>query len=344
MGNSHVAKVGKMKNLLKLGIAIVFLNLLAGNTMADLNDGLIAYYPFDGNAQDASGNGNHGVVHGATLTEDRFGNSNSAYNFNGINNYIEALTHFSYSTFTINLWIYLNNYRCYGGIVDGYHNQWEVAMNCPSGNKLEFAQWKIGGNYNDHTSSQSLSLQSWYHITIAIDGINGTFYLNGLKDSSFTMSALPLTGIEKFIIGASLSGLPQYFEGIIDDLRIYNRVLSDCEIEKLHFGKVSCNALLVNLDYLKVSPNGHSIRIEWKTTEEKESARFRLWRFDKIGDGKYISPTLITEQPAKGKSSLYSYEDWEVEPEKIYTYRLSEIEMNGEEVFYLDNSAEATTQ
>lgn len=333
-----------MEKLLKLGVATVLLSLLAGNAVADLNDGLIAYYPFDGNALDASGNGNHGTVYGATLTEDRFGNPNSAYNFDGVNDYIETSTHFGYTTFTIDAWIYLNEYRCYSGIVDGYHNQWEVVMNCPSGNKLEFTQWKIEGNYNDHTSLQSLSLQSWYHVIIIIDGIKGTFYLNGSKDSLFTMSSLPLAGVEKFIIGSSLSGAPQYFKGIIDDLHIYNRVLSDCEIEKLYSGKVSCNTLLVNLDYLKVSPDGHAIRIEWKTTEEKESARFRLWRLVKIGDGKYTSPTLMTEQPAKGKSSLYSYEDWEVEPGKIYTYRLSEIEMDGKEVFYLDNSAEATAQ
>jgi hypothetical protein len=54
-----------------------------------LNDGLVAYYPFNGNANDKSGNGNHGTVHGATLTEDRFGNADSAYNFDGVYDYIE---------------------------------------------------------------------------------------------------------------------------------------------------------------------------------------------------------------------------------------------------------------
>jgi hypothetical protein len=53
-----------------------------------LNDGLVAYYPFNGNANDASGNGHHGTVHGATLTEDRLRNQNSAYNFDGVDDYI----------------------------------------------------------------------------------------------------------------------------------------------------------------------------------------------------------------------------------------------------------------
>ena len=47
----------------------------------NLNQGLVAYYPFNGNGNDESGNGNHGTVYGATLTKDRFGNSESAYSF-----------------------------------------------------------------------------------------------------------------------------------------------------------------------------------------------------------------------------------------------------------------------
>ena len=51
--------------------------------------GWLHVYPFNGNATDESGNGNNGTVYGATLTTDRFGNANKAYNFNGVNNYIE---------------------------------------------------------------------------------------------------------------------------------------------------------------------------------------------------------------------------------------------------------------
>ncbi len=56
-------------------------------TYVPAND-LIAWYPYNGNAIDASGNGNNGIVNGATLTNDRFGNSNSTYNFTGITNAI----------------------------------------------------------------------------------------------------------------------------------------------------------------------------------------------------------------------------------------------------------------
>lgn len=52
-------------------------------------NGLVAYYSFNGNANDESGNGNHGIVHGATSTSDKFSNPNSAYWFDGIDDYIQ---------------------------------------------------------------------------------------------------------------------------------------------------------------------------------------------------------------------------------------------------------------
>jgi hypothetical protein len=52
-------------------------------------NGLVAWYPFTGNADDHSGNGFHGTVMGASLTEDRFGNAESAYDFDGLNDYID---------------------------------------------------------------------------------------------------------------------------------------------------------------------------------------------------------------------------------------------------------------
>jgi hypothetical protein len=69
--------------------------------------GLVAYYPFNGNANDESGNGNHGSVYGATLTEDRFGVPDSAYSFDGQNNFIqiENINDFKLTSWTIAGWI-----------------------------------------------------------------------------------------------------------------------------------------------------------------------------------------------------------------------------------------------
>src|SRR5205823_407204 len=62
----------------------------SGYSQTFLTNGLVAYYPFNGNANDASGNGNNGLVSGAVLTTDRFGQTNRAYSFDGVNNRIVA--------------------------------------------------------------------------------------------------------------------------------------------------------------------------------------------------------------------------------------------------------------
>ena len=73
-----------------------------------LQEGLVAYYPFNGDAKDESGNGNHGTVYGTVLCRDRFGRKNGAYRFNGVDNYIRVedteLLRLSKGEYTINLW------------------------------------------------------------------------------------------------------------------------------------------------------------------------------------------------------------------------------------------------
>ena len=78
-----------MRKGLALISAMLITLLIAGPVHAGLGDGLVAYYPFSGGANDATGNGNHGIVHNAVPTMDRFGNNYSAYDFNGVNSYIE---------------------------------------------------------------------------------------------------------------------------------------------------------------------------------------------------------------------------------------------------------------
>jgi len=83
--------------------------------------GLVAYYPFNGNANDMSGNANNGTVHGATLTTDRFGNPNSAYSFDGLSNYIEVPHTLQLNAFpiTINTW-FITSSSTYGAIISKY--------------------------------------------------------------------------------------------------------------------------------------------------------------------------------------------------------------------------------
>ncbi|MBI5193028.1 MAG: hypothetical protein HZA08_06250 [Nitrospirae bacterium] len=90
-------------------------------TVPDFSNGLIAYYPFNGNANDESGNGHHGIVNGVALAYDRFYSADSAYSFNGINNYIElsntAAFNFSSGGFTLAGWVKFNSTNSDNGII-----------------------------------------------------------------------------------------------------------------------------------------------------------------------------------------------------------------------------------
>ena len=88
--------------------------------------GLVGYWPFNGNANDESGNGNNGTVNGATLTSDRNGIPNRAYNFEGLNNYIDILSFNSSkikNDFSISTWIRFKSFNSlYPQIIDGDNN------------------------------------------------------------------------------------------------------------------------------------------------------------------------------------------------------------------------------
>jgi hypothetical protein len=343
-------------------------SLLVGNAVADLNEGLVAYYPFDGNAQDVSGNGNHATVYGATLTTDRFGNPNSAYNFNGVTDYIERAFDPDFTpdnqSWTVVAWVKSGkgsviswyrcgaNPRCY--TPDSAYYEMSIMDNFPSFSVRDDNR----GQVTKVTGTTSLS-NSWHFIVGVLDRTKNllSLYVDGCEINQINLPvefgplshgdiSIPFNIGRHFIKGWNIdpSIKSSYYQGLIDDVRVYKRALADPEIRELYSGNVSCHELLVNLDYFKASSESHAIRLEWKTAEERQSSQFRVWRFVKIGDGKYTKPTLITEQPAKGESAVYSYEDGEIEPGKTYTYRLGEIDMDGEEIFYLDNSVEAMAQ
>ena len=87
---------------------LVFTSGVASATPAHNSNtfGLVGAWEFTENALDSSGNGNHGVVHGATLTTDRFGNPNSAYSFDGVDDYIFVAPDLGGLTeFTKTLWL-----------------------------------------------------------------------------------------------------------------------------------------------------------------------------------------------------------------------------------------------
>jgi hypothetical protein len=200
--------------------------------------GIVACYPFNGNANDESGNGHNGTINGnVRLTSDRFGNANSAYNFRG-GNITTSTNGFHNPKFSITCWIKPDTTRCYFqrpvifSDYDGLSNGWlvyfqenEVILTC-----------LLAGPTSRYCidNINPLPLNIWTFFAATYDGNNLTIYINdSFKDSIFVPNLNYSTQTTVKIGDASWSG-DLHFEGIIDDMKIFKRVLTDDEIECLY--------------------------------------------------------------------------------------------------------------
>ena len=141
-----------------------------------LNDGLVAYYPFNGNANDESGNENDGTVNGATLTLDRFGAPNSAYDFDGTG-FIDCPdgTYFS-GDFTVSGWVNLREYSYWGRLLDFANNTDDHVSLTLSVEASGRPRRDVFGNANSVLSKEALPLNrsrtlplikcQWHHLKL----------------------------------------------------------------------------------------------------------------------------------------------------------------------------------
>ena len=238
-------------------LVVILAIALSQNCWADL----VAHYTFDGNADDASGNDNDGTVYGATLTTDRFGAANSAYSFDGINDYIrvaDAPELDGMDELTVSLWInistanheaeLLNKYLHYTGTVvdDSYNMGIDPA---PGGATVAF-QYATADGYVIKISSAVLPLGSWHHIAGVYTGTEGSVYIDGSRvalwrDDPESPGPLNIVASDLLIgCGEQPGSLVKFFNGSVDDLRIYDRALSDSEVYDLSVVPVPAAALL----------------------------------------------------------------------------------------------------
>ncbi len=232
-------------------IALCF--VLPGSIVyADLDDGLIAYYPFNGNANDESGRGNDGTVYGATLTEDRFGNPNSAYAFDGTNDYIFTNHDFSWSndaSFSISVWFKTSDPSIEQVVLGKYYFEYTLRIGRSTSEKICFIYWDNTSWGNDTLRlvyDGALEKDKWYHVVTTYNGISRTakLFVNGVRiaeDSAIDRTFMDRASNTTIGYGYFIHGYQRYFQGTIDDIRIYNRVLSEAEITTL-YEQIAANA------------------------------------------------------------------------------------------------------
>ena len=206
-------------------------------------DDMVAYYPFDGNVRDASGNGNDGINVGATLTENRFGQPSSAYYFDGSDDFIEVASTraftFSSKPFTVSMWLTSRN------VVDGFviakfqqaePNSFGIALR-EGGSVHSFVV--DGTQMASSVISPGTALGGkWGMLTVSVDSSRMKIYVNGklVSDGDAGGGGHDIINTSPLRIGAlgQGSGNIQSHHGSIDDVRIYSRTLSAAEVEQLH--------------------------------------------------------------------------------------------------------------
>lgn len=243
-------------------IVLLFLGTLAALTSFSQipgyvpQNGLIAWYPFNGNTNDESGNGNHGTNYGATLANDRFGNGNSAYSFNGINEYISVNDNASLKPSIISISVWVNvapNQDPFMRIISKQYNEpqnfgsYQIITGNSNGNGKVGMTVRTGsgnsqstnGIYNWTGDVGSNIVNTWQHIVGVFDGTTVKLYQNSIFVTQVNQSGnlhydLSNLLIAKGVSGGSLPGTEIFYNGLIDDIGIWNRALTPCEINQLY--------------------------------------------------------------------------------------------------------------
>ncbi len=236
-----------MMRKLCLWVSLIVLGWSSGASALPVNnpitDGLLAAWEFSGNADDSSGNGNDGVVHGATLTTDRFGNVGSAYSFDGSNDHIASSDTFSPQLEgAVSLWFKAVPAPVGDGILSSRSNNGYltgdliIQFNNPS--DLRVYYWNgqpsgSGGNWQNPIGENNNAppFDVWHHLVFSWDSsVGSSVFLDNIAMGSDSVPA-PIFGDLEIEIGREWN---HFFNGSIDDVYIYDRALSASEVQTLY--------------------------------------------------------------------------------------------------------------
>lgn len=263
------------------------------------DDGLVAYYPFDGDAIDVSGYGNHGAVYGAILTSDRFDIPNSAYYFGGNGENIacgNGETLQISGDITVCAWVKLisggvivNKYLLNvdrGWLIEIYPGG-AVAFNVRSGvGELNSS----GGNFNvlDDQWHFVVGQRSGRILKIYIDG-----GLNSQKDS-YTSADMSNSAAMYIGVQSDRPTDPAAFtKGVIDEVRVYNRALTDSEIRDIYY------EYLPKLTQIVVNPSVDTLQVQ-------EQTQFNAMAYDQCGYEMSFTPIWSVSGGSINNEGLYT--------------------------------------
>jgi hypothetical protein len=306
-------------------------------------NGLVGYWPFNGNANDESGNGNNGTVNGASLSTDRFGSVNKAYSFDGVDDYIN-LNKTLPSQFSISFWALVTTYKTYiapgqniigSQIIGNFNNNYGISgFGCGlSGVQSQYgthgcAFWNSTGNPNIN-SSNILALNSWRQIVCTYDGSILKYYdsnqLVGSVNGNYTQNQSNLT------VGARLFHIngPDFFlDGKVDDIGLWNRALSQQEITDLY--NPANAALPINILQFTGKRVENTNVLKWTTLSEQNNAYFEIEHSKDARNFTVVSDKINSKANNGNSNTALEYSFADVIPNEGHNYyRLKQTDKDG---------------
>ncbi len=236
-----------MKKLLLLYIGIFCFHLMM-DAQGAIDSSLVAFYPFNGNALDASGNNHHGILNGPLLTQDRFGIPNSAYAFDGYDDEIRVTNPFGDSVnvntqLSISFWMKTLSNKHSGGIVTQHRacNYLEddfFHITLYGANSFNSLQADVFNSERLYLNRMLVADGNWHNVIFINDGDSIHFYLDG--EQAVSQKATYHFGYENDLdlviggFGTTYCNDNVNFEGAIDDVCIYRRALEKEEINHVY--------------------------------------------------------------------------------------------------------------
>jgi hypothetical protein len=264
--------------LLALGLALTTQMIMAQVPSYVPTNGLVGYWPFNGNANDESGNGINGTVNGATLTTDRTGNANSAYNFTGTTNEITLNNsqNLINGSFSVSAWCTIDvlSPSNFDATLIGQFNgqiandrKWLFGYRSISTQRgVSYYLCDNNGNFNPANSysiNWSTQVSTWYNITWVFSSGNSIkTYINGVLHSNVSLSLSNFNSTANNVLMKIGNGvdvdttLRLPWNGKIDDIGIWNRVLTQQEITGLYnsVSTAECLTMVINTGALSTNP------------------------------------------------------------------------------------------
>lgn len=244
-------------------------------------DSLVAFYPLDGNTNDASGNNLHGTSANTQNAPNRFNVPSTSYRFNGLNSYVELASDFDFTPRTVNLWFKAenDNYSDWKFILESDHPMLKKGL-LELVLREEMGQLLLYINAGSGRDTVDVQTNTWYNATFVVDTAKRMkFYLNGIlvSNKTFTSNLTSADGVDKVILGTDRNKISRYFKGQIDDVRFFSYELNQSEINNIvNEGLTVCHVtvtdtLVINVNLVNSSPVAfnNTIKIYPNPTNDK---------------------------------------------------------------------------